>query len=106
MTLQTWQAHRRTIEVALWTAFLTLQATANSLISNIENQRSNLGFAAWEPWVWELSSALVMLALVPFILAVDRHFPLQRARLRRHLLIHLGFSLPYSLVHIFGMVAL
>lgn len=106
MTLQTWQTHRRTIEVTLWTAFLTFQAAANSLVGNIENQRSELGFAAWEPWVWELSSALLLLALVPFILAVDRRFPLQRPQLLRHLLIHLGFSIPYSLIHIFGMVAL
>lgn len=106
MTLKQWQKHQRRYEAGLWLAFLGIHAAANAIVSSIEIKRSNLGFALWEPWSWEISSALILLLLVPFILAVDHRFPLRRRHWLRHALIHLAFTLPFSLLHVFGMVAL
>ncbi|MDQ2076094.1 LytTR family DNA-binding domain-containing protein [Marinimicrobium sp. ABcell2] len=106
MKRENWLAYRRWWEGSFWVVFLAAQAAANSIVSTLDIARNGLGFEVWEPWVWELSSAFMLLLLIPFILAVDRRFPLQRPYLRRHALVHLGFTVPFSVLHVVGMVAL
>ncbi|MCH9827103.1 MAG: LytTR family transcriptional regulator [Gammaproteobacteria bacterium] len=83
-------------------------AVSNAIIVNIDVSRSGLGdrIAPWEPWVWELSSNLVLLALLPLVLAVNARHPLVWGRLRRSLGAHLIVTLPYCLIHVCAMVAL
>lgn len=106
MTVHAYLRHRRAFEVAFWIMFLIIQCTANSVIVNIDNARRELDFASWEPWVWEFTSGLVLLLLIPVILAFDRRFPLSRPALFTHLGWHLLFTLPFSVVHVLGMTAL
>lgn len=98
--------HRRVWEISLWTAWWLLNAAANSVVVIMDIERRRLTFAWWEPVVWEYSSSLVLLALLPAVLAFDRRLPFQAETWRRALPGHLLATIPYSLAHVFGMVGL
>ena len=102
----TYVAHRRAFEVGFWVLLATLNTVGNSITVNIDLARMGQDVATWEPWVWEASSATLWLALLPLLLAFDRRFPLQRPRLAAHFAAHLAFTVPYSLLHVLGMVGL
>ena len=105
--LDRYQPYRRLAEAVFWIAFFCLQAAANTLIVRLDIERVALtGFESWEPMVWEWSSNLVLLALVPALLAFDRRFPLVFGRMRRHGLAHLAGSVGFSALHVAAMVAL
>ena len=97
---------RRIWEVALWTTWWLLDAAANSAVALMDFERRGLPVDWWEPVVWEYSSAILLLALVPAQLAFDRRFPFQADTWRRAAVGHLLATIPYSLVHVFGMVGL
>ena len=79
---------------------------ANSITVLMDVRRVNLDFAAWEPAVWEFSSGVLMLALVPLLVVFTRRFPLHWDTWRRQLPWHLLASVAFSLIHVVGMVAL
>lgn len=97
---------KRTTEVAFWVLLTLLNGIANSLTMLIDLRRSNLDFADWEPAVWEWSSGLVWLALVPAIVWFTRRFPVHWDNVGRRLALHLAASVVASLAHVAGMVAL
>lgn len=98
--------HRRLWEVALWTTWWLLDAAFNSAVVIMDIERRNLQIDRWEPVVWEYSSALLLLALLPAQLAFDRRLPFQAETWRRALVGHLLATAPYSLAHVLGMVGL
>jgi len=105
--LDRYQPYRRAVEAGFWIAFFGLQALANSVIVQMDIARVDLeGFAPWEPWAWEWTSNLVLLALVPVVLAFDRRLPLAFGSLRRGVPAHLAFTIVFSALHVAGMVAL
>lgn len=106
MTVHAYLRHRRRFEAAFWIVFFIVQCTANSVVANIDAARRQLGFAPWEPWAWEFTSGLVLLLLIPLLLAFDRRFPLSRPALFANFGWHALFTLPFSLVHVLGMIAL
>ncbi len=59
-----------------------------------------------EPWLWELTSVLWVVALSPFIDLMVRRFPPTRAGWRRAVVGHLFGAVAFSIAHIAGMVAL
>jgi hypothetical protein len=83
-----------------------INGAANVGTTTIELERSGLDFERWEPVVWEASSGLVILALLPLVLALERRVPLAWSNLSRRLPLHLLGSLAFSLVHVVSMVAL
>jgi hypothetical protein len=104
--LDRYLAHRRAWEVVLWTAWWLLNAAANSVVAVMDIERRNLEFARWEPVVWEYSSALMLLALVPAQLAFERRFRFQLGAWQRVLPWHLLATVAYCLLHVLGMVGL
>jgi len=96
------QRWRRPFEIGFWIAFYGLNALFNSVTSVIDHTR----VPAWQPWVWEWSSALVMMALVPAVVAAERRWPLRFTIWRHNVLRHLLASVVFSLVHVGGMIAL
>jgi hypothetical protein len=64
------------------------------------------GVAPWQPWVWESSSAVTMLALMPLLIYASRRWPIRLETWRRNLPLHLVLSVVCSLLHVAGMVAL
>lgn len=98
--------YRRWVETGYFVFHSLLQASINSTVVAFDLGRVNLGFAPWQPVVWEFSSSLVMLALVPAVLAYERRFPLQYSQWRRSLPAHVVGSVAFCLLHVTGMVAL
>lgn len=95
-----------TWRVAAVAAILAAIASSNA-VSDISNY-SRVGefLPAWQPLAWEFSSVFLIGAL---ILAVDwlvRRFPLITRGWYRAVPIHLLATLPFSIVHVAGMVGL
>lgn len=100
------QPWRRVFEVGFWVANYVISAIGNSATAVLDIRRAGLDFAPWEPVVWEWSSALVALALVPAVAWFSRRVPVHLDTWRRALPMHLLGSVAWSLLHVGGMVAL
>lgn len=97
---------RRSFEVGYWLVSFCLSAVVNSVTELMDYQRDGRAIQAWEPMVWEWSSALVSLALVPAVLRFTRSYPLHFDTWRRRLPLYLAGSVAWSLLHVLGMVGL
>ena len=97
---------RSFVEVGYWVATFLVGAVGNSLTVGMDVARLDLAFEAWQPAVWETSSGLVALALVPALVWFTRRFPLHLDNWRSMLGVHLLGSLAWSLLHVAGMVVL
>jgi len=106
MTLDDWQRDERRNTALLWIVFFAVQTVANIAIIRADQARIQLDYPFWSVAVAEISSALMLLALIPALLVFDRRFPLTRKRPLRKLLAHLAFSVPWSAAHVIGMVLL
>ncbi|GAB2507772.1 LytTR family DNA-binding domain-containing protein [Pseudoxanthomonas sangjuensis] len=100
------QPWRRSFEVGFWVLQYLIGAVANSITVNMDVRRLQLGFTAWQPAVWEASSSLVALALVPAVVVFTRRWPLHLDNWRRLLPLHLLGSIVWSVLHVAGMVAI
>ena len=101
-----YQPWRRPVEIGYWVVGYAISAATNSATALMDVRRAGLDFAAWEPVVWEWSSILVMLALVPALVWFTRRVPMHLDTWRRALPLHLAASVVWSLLHVTGMVAL
>ncbi len=97
--------HRRWFEVGFWVVVVSLGAIGNTITVGMEMTRAGLPHHPMEPVVWEWSSHLVMLALVPAIALFTRRFPLHLDTWRRQLPWYLVASAVYCLAHVLAMVA-
>ena len=104
--LQRYLPWRRWFEVGFWVATYLMAAATDSVVVLWDIRRTELSFASWEPLVWEWSSHLVMLALIPAVIAIERQKPLVYGRLRRNVPWHLLAAVVFSIVHVLGMVGL
>ncbi len=96
---------RRSFEVGYWLVSFCLSAFINSITVLMDYQRDGRQIEAWKPMVWEWSSALVSLVLVPAVLWFTRRYPLHFDTWRRQMPWYLLASLAWSLLHVSGMVA-
>lgn len=106
MSPQTYLRHRRIFEVGIWILLAAINCAGNSITTNIDFANSGLDIPPWVPWAWEISSAITWLALIPLLVWFNQRFPLQPGDFRRSVPAHLLFTVPFSLLHVFGMVAL
>ncbi|MBU2172237.1 MAG: LytTR family transcriptional regulator [Gammaproteobacteria bacterium] len=97
------RALRRRAEVGFWAVVLTVQVAFNTIGTWIDLRGAHRVVAAWEPLWWEVSSALVVAALIPAVVAFERRFVLRRGTLQRHLPWHVLASAVYCTVHLAGM---
>lgn len=104
--LQWFNRHERTLLVLFWVGQALLHCVFDTLTVLDDIARHQLPYASWKPWVWEGSSQLLLLLLVPAVWLADRRVPLRYAGWPWRLLAHAGFSVAYSLLHVGGMVAL
>lgn len=105
-SLQHYLRHRRIYEPLLLIALAAINAVANIGVVLIEYGRSNRPIAAWEPITWEISSNVVILALLPIVLALDRRRPIRWDNLRWTLPCHLLGSMAFCVVHVSAMVGI
>ena len=98
---------KRWVEAGFWIALTAANCVANSLTTLMELRRGDSGIQAWEPVVWEASSALVwLLVLIPAIVWYTRWRPLHWENWRARLGEYLIASILVCLVHVAAMVAL
>ncbi|MBL8513706.1 MAG: LytTR family transcriptional regulator, partial [Betaproteobacteria bacterium] len=104
--LARYQPWRRWVEPGFWIAATCLQAIINTVVVWMDIDRVGLDIARWKPLVWEWSSNLVLLALVPAVIALERWKPLALGSLRANLPWHVAGSMVFSLVHVAAMVTI
>jgi hypothetical protein len=104
--LERYQPYRHYVEPGFWIANYCLSAALDSAIVLLDFGRVGLPVVPWHPVVWEWSSHLVLLALVPIVIAFERRFPLHFETLRRNLPIHALATALYSVIHVLAMVGL
>jgi uncharacterized membrane protein len=97
---------RRWVEVGYWVGSVSVSAIGNTITVGMELRRAGLAHHPFEPAIWEWSSNLVILALVPAIVWFTRRFPIHFDTWRRQLPWYLLASVAFSLLHVVGMVAL
>lgn len=98
--LARYQRWRRPAETGFWVAVLALQFVTNSLVMVIDLGQSGRLFRPWEPWVWELTSNVVVGLLIPAIIVFERRFPLRWTTLPRNLAWHVLGSLLFCVLHV------
>ena len=98
---------RRWAEAGFWLATTMANCVGNGLTTLMEIRRGQSSVQTWEPWVWEVSSALMwLLVLIPAIAWYTHRFPLHWDTWRRRLPEYFAVSVAVCLVHVLGMVAL
>jgi two-component system, LytTR family, sensor kinase len=75
-------------------------------INQIVDLRGHVEVAAWKPLVWEISSVIVIFALVPFVVRFERRFRLDAVPRWRVFVAHAAAAVVFSALHIAGMLAL
>lgn len=100
------QKHRRIIEVSFWLIYLATNSVVESLSVITEYARANRPLDAWEPFVWEFSSAILTGILVVVIARLNQRWRFSAGRWRLPLFVHLFVTIPFSVVHVVGMVGL
>ncbi|HEY1891228.1 MAG TPA: LytTR family DNA-binding domain-containing protein [Steroidobacteraceae bacterium] len=93
-------------QMAFLAVLLAASATSNVFTEISDWGRGGGHLAAWEPITWELSSVVCIWLLVPVIGWWLQQFPLVHGGWLRSIPAHLLATLPFSLVHVAGMVGL
>jgi two-component system, LytTR family, sensor kinase len=89
----------------LWAIYLVLMLLF-AAYQGLNGVIGSPGFAPWKPFVWEVSSVVLITALVPLIVRFENRFRLDSRRRARILLAHAAGVLVFSSVHTSGMVVL
>lgn len=95
---------RTPIELAIWGLAFLVPAAFNSAVTWLDVQRSGQALEPWKPALWETTSAVTWLLLVPAMLAFCERWPLHADTWRRRLPAYLLASAGFSLLHVAGMV--
>lgn len=98
--------YRRWAEAGYWLLAVSISAIGNTITVGMELRRAGLPHHPLEPALWEWSSNLVFLALVPAVSWLTRRFPLHLDTWKRSLAVHAAGSVAFCALHVAGMVAL
>jgi hypothetical protein len=93
-------------QMAFLAVLLAAVATSNVFTEISDRALDGVRLATWEPVTWEFSSIVCLWLLVPAIGWWLTQFPLVHGGWLRSLPAHLVATLPFSLAHVGGMVAL
>ncbi|HSZ09670.1 MAG TPA: histidine kinase [Steroidobacteraceae bacterium] len=75
-------------------------------INSIVGLRGRPDIAAWKPLVWEISSAIIIFGLVPFIVRFERRFRLDARPRWRVFAAHACAALVFCALHVAGILIL
>ncbi len=86
--------------------FINNTLLATSEIMEAQRKNTSLPFDMWEPFVWEYSSAISTLLLLPFIILLLRKIPFNWQAVKRSFLQYFVAASVFSLLHVGIMVGL
>lgn len=93
-------------QMAFLAVLLSIIAISNVFTAIADRARDGVNLTAWEPITWEFSSVVCLWLLVPAIGWWLKQFPLVHGGWARSLPAHLLATLPFSLLHVSGMIGL
>lgn len=88
----------------LFVALVVVAVNASS--DYLEMTRASHDFHWWEPLLWEVSSAIIIVGLAPLIGMAMRRWPLTRDDFIRPGLVHFGLTIPFAILHVAGIYVL
>lgn len=94
------------IEWAFWPIFLLTNNIVLATSILMEFSRRGQEIDTWVPFVTEFTSGLFILLLIPVIVWVDGRTPFQKTSWKKVAGMHFLLTIPFSLIHVGGMVAL
>lgn len=103
MTIKSYLKNKSYWEVLFWFVYFAMHIVANSIVASMDASAST---PPWAPVTWEASSVIMVAATVPMLLYIDNRYPIRLSNLKQALLWHLVATIPFSLIHVFGMVAI
>ncbi|MCR6627554.1 MULTISPECIES: LytTR family DNA-binding domain-containing protein [Pseudoxanthomonas] len=107
LTYERYLPWKRWAEAGFWVAMIGANCIANSITTLMDFRRGESGVQAWEPAVWEASSAVMwLLVVLPAMAWFTRRYPFLWGDWRRQMARYVGASLVVCVVHVVGMVAL
>lgn len=96
--------HKKALEYLLLGAFLVVNVLANGYVAYIETRPD--GIAGWKPWLWETSSAVSIIILLPLLVWYSEHYPIRSQSIRKQLLNHFILSVCFCAAHLSLMVSM
>ncbi|AIF46737.1 LytTR family DNA-binding domain-containing protein [Dyella japonica] len=100
------QRWRRPFEIGFWVVVLLVNTVFNGMVTWFDVTYRSHRAQSIEPWIWEASSSVVILALLPFVVMASRRWPLRLDTWRQNLKIHIALSVPFCVVHVGLMIVL
>jgi hypothetical protein len=83
-------------------AFVVVQCLVNAISRNTEFRWAGRHFDPREPYVWELTSAVMTIALAPAVAWLVRRWPPGPGRWLAFVCVHAPATVVYSLIHVGG----
>ena len=93
-------------QMAFAVILLAAAAASNTYTAIADAARAGTRLPLWEPALWESTSVACVAALIPAVGWWLTQFPLSPSSALRNLPAHLMATVPFSLLHVAGMVAL
>jgi len=88
----------------LYAVLAVLLAVLLGAYLGVNQMIDNSRLAPWKPFVWEMSSTLIMVACIPLIVRFERRFRVDARAWWRTLLAHAAGAAVFSAVHVAGML--
>lgn len=100
------QRWRRSFEIGFWVVMLLTNTVFNGMTAWFDAVYRTHWVMGLEPWIWEATSSVVILALVPFVVFTTRRWPMRFDTWRISLKFHLALSVVFCVVHVGLMIVL
>lgn len=101
--LNSFLRHQRSWGIGLLIGWFTINTIILATNKVMEFQRMGKSIPLWEPFAWEISSSVMILLLIPIAVFINDRW-LAQFDLKARLGLHLLASLPFSIIHVTGMV--
>lgn len=88
--------------VCLWLSLNVVVLSTNYLM---EARAQNLAVEAWQPFTWQISSALTLLPVAIVLIGLMRQY-FSHYSIKQQIVFHLVLTLPFSAIHVAGMIGL
>lgn len=98
-------AHQKALGILLLLGWFCINVVVLATNHLMEHQRQGHSLALWEPFSWEISSCVVLLSLIPLGVWLNDRW-LTRLDFKQWLAAHLLATLPFSVMHVVGMVSI